>query len=158
MKQLLFALFCWMGLVAAASAATEAELTAPIHQFIDNFNKGDAVAAEAAHVSTGLVIIDEAPPHLWQGPGAFKAWSTALEAHDKAAGWTDQKVTLGKVIRTESTADRAYVVLDAVYNFKQNGVAMRENPAHMTFALQKGTGGWKIASWTWSGSTPKKAK
>jgi len=37
---------------------------------IDSFNKGDPAAAEAANVSTGVIIIDEVAPHLWQGPGA----------------------------------------------------------------------------------------
>src|SRR5512147_1222046 len=83
MKQLIFALLCSMGLVATANAATpEAELLAPIHQFIDNFNKGDAAAAEAANVPTGVIIVDEVPPHLWQGPGAFKAWAKDLDTHD----------------------------------------------------------------------------
>jgi hypothetical protein len=44
-----------------------------------------------------------------------------------------------------------------VYSFKQKGVAMDE-PAHMTFALRKATGGWKIAAWTWTGSAAQKAK
>ena len=101
MKHLMLALICSMGLVTVASAATpEAELLSPIHQFIDNFNKGDAAAAEAAGLSTGITIIDEVPPHLWQGPGAFKAWAKDLDTHDKGAGMSDQHVTLGKVSLT----------------------------------------------------------
>ena len=158
MKHLIVALLCSMGLMTAAVAATpEAELLAPIHQFIDSFNKGDGAAAEAANVSTGVVIIDEVPPHLWQGPGAFKAWSKDLDTHDKNAGMTDQQVTLGKVNLTESTVDVAYVAMEAVYSYKQKGVATRE-PAHMTFALRKGAGGWKIAAWAWTGSKPLPAK
>ena len=158
MKHLMLALLCSMGLVATAGAATpEAELLAPIHQFIDSFNKGDSAAAEAANVSTGVIIIDDVPPHLWQGPGAFKAWAKDLDTHDKNAGMTDQQVTLGKVSLTESTGDNAYVAIAAVYSYKQKGVAMSE-PAHMTFALHKGTGGWKIAAWSYAGSKPQKAK
>ena len=157
MKHLMLALICSMGLVTVASAATpEAELLSPIHQFIDNFNKGDAAAAEAAGLSTGITIIDVAP-HLWQGPGAFKAWAKDLDTHDKGAGMNDQHVTLGKVSLTESTGDNAYVAIAAVYSYKQNGLAMNE-PAHMTFALQKAAGGWKIAAWTWTGSKAQKAK
>jgi hypothetical protein len=158
MKHLMLALLCSMGLVATASAAVpEAELLAPIHQFIDSFNKGDSAAAEAANVSTGIIIIDEVAPYLWQGPGAFKAWAKDLNTHDKNAGMTGQQVTLGKVSLTESTGDNAYVAIAAVYSYKQNGVAMNE-PAHMTFALRKATGGWKIAAWTWTASKAQKAK
>jgi hypothetical protein len=147
-----------ISLVAVASAATpDAELLAPIHQFIDSFNKGDAAAAEAANVPTGIVIIDEVPPYLWQGPSAFKTWAKDLDTHDKSAGMTGQQVTLGKVSLTQSAPDHAYVAMEAVYSFKQNGVAMRE-PAHMTFALRKGTSGWKIAAWSWTASKPQTAK
>jgi hypothetical protein len=157
MKHLLVALLCSMGLVAATNAATpEAELLAPIHQFIISFNKGDAAAAETAHVSTGVVIIDDVPPYLWQGPGAFKAWSQDLAAHDRNAGVTDQQVTLSKVRLIESTADTGYVAMDAIYWYKLKGVSTREL-AHLTFALRKGSAGWKIAAWTWTGSTPQKA-
>jgi hypothetical protein len=158
MKHLVLALLCSMGLVATAGAATpEAELLAPIHQFIDSFNKGDSAAAEAANLLTGVIIIDEVPPHLWQGPGAFKAWAKDLDTHDTNAGMTNQQVTLGKVSLIESTGDNAYVAIAAVYSFKQNGVAMNE-PAHMTFVLRKATGGWKIAAWAWTGSKAQKAK
>jgi hypothetical protein len=57
MKHLMLALLCLMSLVATAGAATpEADLLAPIHQFIDSFNKGDSAAAEAANLSTGVTI------------------------------------------------------------------------------------------------------
>jgi hypothetical protein len=157
MRQQLIALVLSAGfLVSAQAAAPEAELLAPVHQFVDSFNKGDAAGAEAANVSTGIAIVDEVPPHLWQGAGAFKAWSGDLDKHDKAAGMTEQQVTLGKVHLAESNADTAYIALDAVYSYKQNGAAMRE-PAQMTFALRKVAGGWKIAAWTWTGSKPQKA-
>jgi len=158
MKHLLLALLCSISLVAVARATTpDAELLVPIHQFIDSFNKGDAAAAEAANVSTGVTIIDEVPPYLWQGPNAFKTWAKDLDTHDKSAGMTGQQVTLGKVSLTKSAPDNAYVATEAVYSFKQNGVAMRQ-PAHMTFALRKGAGGWKIAAWSWTASKPQAAK
>ena len=158
MKHLVVALLCSIGLISVADAATpQAEMLAPIHQFVDSFNRGDAAAAEAANVSTGVVIIDNVPPHLFQGTDAFKTWAKALGSHDKNAGMTDQQVILGKVRQSESMADAGYVSIDAVYSYKQNGVAMRE-PARMAVALRKVTGGWKIAAWAWTGSSPVKAK
>lgn len=156
-NHLIIALLFSLGLVTGVQAATpEAELLAPIHQFIDSFNKGDAATAEATHLASAS-ITDEVAPFHWESPGAFKAWAAALDAHDKKAGMTGQQVSLGKAHLVESTADTAYVSMDAVYSYKQNGVAMRE-PARMTFALRKAADGWKIASWTWSGSKAEKAK
>jgi hypothetical protein len=70
---------------------------------------------------------------------------------------SEQKVTLGKPSYTESSSETAYVVVPAVYSFKLKGVAMNE-PAHMTYALRKAGGSWKIAAWTWTGSKAEKAK
>ena len=43
--------------------------------------------------------------------------------------------------------------MPVVYTYKERGVAMRE-PAQMTYALQKGAGGWLITGWTWVGTAP----
>lgn len=142
---------------SGTAVAADAQLMAPIHQFIDNFNKGDVKAAEAAHASAGVSIIDEVPPHQWQGPGAFKAWAAALDADAKKRGDTDQSVSLGEPTREEVNGDQAYVVVPATFAFKEKGAAMRED-AQMTFALTKAAAGWKISGWTWTGPKPSAAK
>ena len=147
------------GVVSAGSAAMAADptLAAPIHQFIDAFNKGDGKTAGATHLAAGVSIIDEVPPHLWQGPKAFETWAADLGKNDAAAGITEEKVTLGAVTREVASSDTAYVIVAATYTFKQKGLSMRE-PAQMTFALKKDAGAWKIAGWTWTGPDPVPAK
>ena len=111
---------------------------APIQTFIDSFNKGDGVAAAATHAAgTDLVIIDEVPPYVWRGAKAFQAWSADLESDAKKNAITEPMVTIGAVTRIESNGDQSYVVVPAVYTFKQRGAAMRET-AQMTFVLSKG--------------------
>ena len=141
---------------AAAGAETpDSQVMAPIQKFVDSFNKGDAVAAAATHAATAdLAIIDEVPPHLWRGPQAFQAWSADLDSDAKKHGITDQAVSLSAAIREELNGDSAYVVVPAVYTFKERGVAMRE-AAQMTFALKKGAGGWLIQGWVWTGPKPQ---
>jgi ketosteroid isomerase-like protein len=158
MKTALIGILC-AGLLstASAAAAANAELAAPIHQFIDAFNKGDGKTAGATHLAAGVTIIDEVPPYIWQGPKAFETWAADLTKNDAAAGITDEKVTLGAVTREVVSPDTAYVIVAATYTFKQKGVAMRE-PAQMTFALRKDSGAWKIAGWSWTGPDPVPAK
>lgn len=141
----------------AAMAAGNAALEAPIHQFMDAFNKGDMKGVAAAHLTSGVSIIDEVPPHSWQGPKAFGAWAADLAKYDKAAGISDENVTLGAVTREVVSGRTAYVVMAATYTFKQKGVAMRE-PAQVTAAMKKTAKGWKIAGWTWTGPDPTPAK
>jgi ketosteroid isomerase-like protein len=158
MKTALIGILC-AGLLstASAAAAANAELAAPIHQFIDAFNKGDGKTAGATHLAAGVTIIDEVPPYIWQGPKAFETWAADLTKNDAAAGITDEKVTLGAVTREVVSPDTAYVIVAATYTFKQKGVAMRE-PAQMTFALRRDSGAWKIAGWSWTGPDPVPAK
>lgn len=140
--------------LGAAAATPEAELLAPIRLMVDSFNKGDMKTAATVIAPTGIVIIDDAPPHVWAGPDAFERWSKALEAADQAAGITDDLETNGKPTRVIVNADRGYVVLPAHYTFKQKGAAMREE-AQIVYTLQKGAGGWLITGWSWVGAKPK---
>ena len=142
----------------AGAAAADAQLTAPIQKFMDSFNKGDAAGAAATHSATAdLAIVDEVPPYHWNGANAFQAWSADLEADAKKNGITEQAVTIAAATREESDGQRAYVVVPAVYSFKQNGKPMSEK-AQMTFVLKKGASGWLIHSWTWTGPKPSPAR
>ena len=147
-----------VGLMLGASVsagAADAPWLAPIQKFVDSFNKGDMAAAAATHVATAeLVIIDEVPPYHWAGPQAFQSWAADLERDAKKNGLTDQAVTLGTPTRIEWSGEQAYVVVPAVYTFKQVGIAMRE-AAQMTFVVKKGTSGWLIQGWTWTGPKPE---
>ena len=136
---------------AAAPAGSSAVLT-PIHQFIDNFNKGDAKTAAATHADDAT-IQDEVPPHVWRGPGAFQAWAADLDKASKAAGQTDESVTLGKPVRADVNGDVAYVVIPAQFKYRQHGKRMVE-PAQMVFSLRQEASAWKIAAWAWTGGTP----
>jgi len=148
-----------LGLCVAApvqAQTADPQVVAPIIKFIDAFNKGDMAGAAATHASgADLVIIDEVSPFVWRGAQAFKTWAADLEADAKKNGITNQKVTLKPATRTETTGSDAYVVVPAVYSFSEAGVAKTES-AHMTFALKKGSTGWLIHGWTWTGPTAPK--
>lgn len=154
----LFALFgavVVVGMSAAAGAATPtAEAMMPVRAFIDGFSKGDMKAAAAQTLPDGMLIIDEIAPFTWTGPKAFDTWGKAIDDADKAAGNTDGHLTGGKPVHVEVSADRAYVVVPAVYTFKQKDVAMKET-AQMALTLQKGKTGWLITGLAWAGTKAK---
>jgi hypothetical protein len=131
---------------------------APIIKFLDAFNKGDMTGATATHASDAdVMIIDEVSPFVWRGAQALKTWAADLEADAKKHGLTDQKVTLSPATRVETNGPNAYVVVPALYTFKEGGVAMRES-GQMTFALKKAAAGWLIHGWTWTGPKARKAE
>ena len=132
-----------------AVASEETDVMAPVHQFVDGFNKGDTKSALAA-CAEQTSIIDEFPPHEWHGAGACSNWANDFDADAKKNGITDGIVTLSKPRHIDITAERAYVVVPANYTFKQNGKAMKETGSMFTFALQKSTAGWRIVGWAWT--------
>lgn len=141
----------------AAMAANTGDVTAPIHQFIDGFNAGQVNSAYAAYGPGDISIIDEFPPHLWQGKGAPQAWAADYVKHATATGVTDGLVKIGDATREVVEADDAYVIVPALYTYKEKGVAMAEE-GQMTYVLHGVSGAWKISAWTWTGVTPHPAK
>ena len=155
MRMLNLAALVTIALAAPARAQTaDADVMAPIQKFVDSFNKGDAAAAAATHApGADLTIIDEVAPYLWRGAKAFQSWSGDLDSDAKKNGVSDQNVTLSAPTRTERNGDQAYVIVPAVYSFKQRGAEMR-GAAQMTFVLKRGASGWLIHAWTWTGPRP----
>jgi ketosteroid isomerase-like protein len=158
MRTLVLALIASLAVVSPAFAqAADPAIVAPINTFVTAFNKGDVAAAAATHTSVAdLIIIDEVPPYAWHGPKAVQTWLADLGAADAKAAVTDQQVAISAPTRVEATGTAAYVIVPAVYTFKEKGVAMRE-AAQMTFFLKKGASGWLIHGWTWTGPKPSKA-
>jgi hypothetical protein len=138
--------------IATPALAGDKAVEAPIFKFVDSFNKGDIPGA-AATMTPSVSIIDEFSPHLWTGVGAFKTWGAAYGKDAAARGITDPKVVISTPTREVIAGSHAYVIVPAVYTFKQKGVAMSET-AQMTLTLTKGVKGWKITGWAWTGPDP----
>jgi hypothetical protein len=138
------------GLLAATPALADdkADALAVAKAYADAFNKADA-AAEAALCTGQAAIIDDFPPHIWQGATACADWAAALAASAKEAGYSDLHVATAKPKALVATADRAYAVLPATYIYKNHGKPVKE-PGLWTFALQKTGAGWRIAGWSWA--------
>ena len=157
MKKAMFALLMGVVWVPAGVAAAPADVTAPIRQFIDGFNSGDTKTAFEAYAKGDITIIDEFAPHVWMGPHAAQDWAADFDKNAKATGVTDAKVTYGAATRTEIEGDVAYVVMPTGYIYKLKGKAMEEK-GHITVALHKEAGGWKMRGWAWAGMRPHATK
>ena len=92
------------------------------------------------------VAVEAAPPD----PQLIAPIQTFIDAFNKGDA-------AGAASTHAATADLVYVVVPAVYAFKQRGVAMQEK-AQMTFVLQNGPSGWLIHGWTWTGPKPSAVK
>jgi hypothetical protein len=137
-------------LVSMPAAATEkTDAMATVRQFVQGFNRGDAKTALAA-CADETSIIDEFPPHVWNGAGACSKWMNDYDADARKNGITGGIVTLGNPLHVDVTAGRAYIVVPASYAFKQKGKQVRETGSTLTVVLQKGEAGWHIIAWAWT--------
>jgi hypothetical protein len=128
-----------------ASEVTDA--MAPVHQFVDGFNIGDFESAVAACTATASVI-DDFPPHAWQGPGC-KEWADGFEAVSKQEGITEARIILGKPRHVDVTNDRAYVVVPVRLEYRIKGTP-KKLPSMFTAAIRKEASGWRITGWAWT--------
>ncbi|MFY9643870.1 MAG: nuclear transport factor 2 family protein [Terriglobales bacterium] len=157
MRKLLGAVLANVLMATSFVLAATPDVTAPIHQFIDGFNKGDTKSAYAAYSTGDITIVDEFAPHRWIGPHAPQDWAADYDKHAQANGVSDGIVKYGAPTRTEVEGDAAYVVIPATYLYKERGQSMVEK-GQMTFVLHAEGGGWKIQGWTWLGVKPHPAK
>lgn len=148
-----FCTLALIGLLAVATAgpasASDTAVIATVHQFVDSFNKGDVKTALAT-CATPASIVDEFPPHEWQGPTACADWVRDLDASNKRDGITHGVVTLGTPWHIDVTGDRAYVVVPASYTYMQHGKQGGEAGSIFVLALKKVAAGWRITGWAWA--------
>lgn len=134
---------------SAAATSDQTAVVATIRQFANGLNTGDVKSALAT-CATSAAIIDEFPPHEWQGPTACADWAKGFAAANKSQGITAGVVTIGKPDRVDVTAGRAYVVAPATYSYRQHGKRITESNAVFTAALEKTAAGWRITGWAWA--------
>ena len=148
MRKLVIALALALVKAAPVVASQEAEVMAPVRQFIDGFNKGDIRMAQAA-CADQTFIIDDFPPHEWRGSGATSRWFRDLTALGKKYDMSDPFVTLAKPRQIRVTGTRAYVVVPIKLRYKDKGRLVRRTGS-MTLALRKEVESWRITAWAWT--------
>lgn len=134
--------------IAPAFASDSADVVAVVTKYSDAFSRNDIKGADSL-CTDHAIIIDDFPPHVWQGATTCEDWWHAMATDSKGSGIADGVVKLGKPWRVSVTADRAYAVFPATYTFKRHGTPTISHGV-WTFALQKLASGWRIAGWAWS--------
>jgi ketosteroid isomerase-like protein len=157
MRRMILALAVTACMAGPAWASDASDVMKVVHQYVDSFNKGDVKTANSA-CADQAVIVDDFPPHLWQGPGTCDKWAGDFDALMKKSQMTDAVVKLGKAGHVDVTGDRAYVVLPATLDYKSAGKAMQLTGSLWTFVLQKVGGGWRITAWAWAAGKTSPAK
>ena len=147
MRHIAIALALQALLISQALASEQSDVMMPIQQFIDGFNKGDFKTAVAACADDASVI-DDFPPHGWQGRGCEK-WADAFQALAKKDGITAARIASGKPRHIDVNEDHAYVVMPVTL-YVDRGGKHKTLPSMFTAALHRDAGGWRMTGWAWA--------
>ena len=147
--RLSFAALAALGLFAPAPVVrAQSAVMVPVKQFVNGFNKGDSKSSIAA-CEDDLSIVDDFAPYEWHGKGAMTRWLQDIESFAKKNGVSEERVTLGKDWHSETTGDRAYLVIPITVAYKMKGKPMKDRGV-FTIALHKGSTGWRISAWSFA--------
>ena len=131
-----------------AGAAANSSPTTTVNAVAAAFNRGD-LKGFAAFCDSPAYVIDDFPPHQWDGPNACDDWATAVAADMKKNKITNAKVALGTPWHSAITGNVAYVVVPATLAYLQNGKPVKETGSVWTVVLHKTASGWLMTSWSW---------
>jgi len=79
---------------------------------------------KTAYAPGTITIIDEFAPHRWLGPNAAHEWAADYDKHAAATGVTDGVVKYDAPTRSVVDGDTAYVIIPALYTYKEHGKPM----------------------------------
>lgn len=141
--------FAFILTATSAFASPKTDVIAAVHQYFDNLDK-DKLQMSLAVCDSNVSILDEFPPHVWQGATACADWFRDWNAYDEKNGVTDPVAVLGTPWSVDVSGDRAYFVAPATYTYNQHGKAVKELHSVFTAALRRTDAGWRITAWSWS--------
>ena len=143
MRNLLIAIAMGMSTSTPVAASDNADVIAVVHRWADAFSRR-SFNTDIAPCAEDAVVIDDLPPHVWQGPGACSNWFKAFAAWASKAGVTNAAIKLGEIPHLDVEGGFAYLVAPVTLSYIKGG-----NPVHfpgmITMTLQKRESGWRVS-------------
>jgi ketosteroid isomerase-like protein len=136
-------------MMSAAVASDEADVMVIAHQWADSFAKGDFNKSNSP-CANDAVVIDDFPPHVWQGSGACSKWYKAFAAWAAKVSVIDANITIGSSSHVDINSDYAYLVSPAGLSMLKAGKPVKlVGLLTMTFR-KDAESGWRITGFTWA--------
>jgi ketosteroid isomerase-like protein len=148
MRTIIIALAVAVLASGSAAASDETDVMAVVHKWSDAFNRGDSKTGVAT-CTEHAVIIDDFPPHVWQGSGTCFKWFEDFGAFAAKSEITDSKVSLGKARHLNVESGYAYLVSPTTYTYNKSGKPTKDT-GMVTMTLHKTDAGWRITGWAWA--------
>jgi hypothetical protein len=131
---------------AMADDKPDAAMMAPVEKIAHFIATGDG-ADLSGFASKGVVIVENFPPFLFEGPDAVQRWADGMRTHTAA---TDALAhTFGPAQDFTVQSDRAYFSLPTNWTGRAGPQGFSEDGG-WSFVLVKEKGGWRVLSYGWS--------
>ncbi len=116
-----------------------------VAQFIETGNE----ALLSAFADTGVVIIENFAPHLFEGPDAVGRWSRKILSWHQPPSDLVLKHSFGPVQDLSVQEDLAFLSLPTHWTIWQNGGIIEEDGG-WAFVLVRENGEWRVRSYGWA--------
>ena len=123
-------------------------LLAPIEKVARFLETGDE-SLLSAFANKGVVIIENFPPHLFEGDDAVKRWSEKIISWHKPPSDLVLKHTFGTVQDLRVGEDTAFLSLATHWTITQDGDSFEEDGG-WAFVLVQENGEWKVRCYGWA--------
>ncbi|MBS0578122.1 MAG: DUF4440 domain-containing protein [Proteobacteria bacterium] len=141
-----------LGMTGSAQAATadHTDIEAAVQRWAVAFSSG-SFARDNTPCAEDAVVIDDLPPHVWQGPGACSRWFDAFKAWATKNAATEAAISFGPMRHLDVEGAVAYLVAPVTLSYRRAG--QRVNfPGTITITLrtQEPGSGWRITGAAWA--------
>jgi ketosteroid isomerase-like protein len=147
-RNLLIAIAMAMVTFTPVAASDNTEVIAVVHRWTDAFSRR-SFNTDISPCAEDAVVIDDLPPHVWQGPGACSDWFKAFEAWASKGGVTNAVITLGEIRHLDFDGGFAYLVAPVTLSYTKVGKPVNF-PGMITMTLRKREAGWRISGVAWA--------
>jgi ketosteroid isomerase-like protein len=147
-RNLLIAIALMVSSATPVAASDNAEVIAVIHRWTDAFSQR-SFNTDIAPCAEDAVVIDDLPPHVWQGPGACSKWFKDFEVWASKAGVSNAVITLGEIRHLDFDGGFAYLVAPVTLSYIKAGKPT-DFRGTITLTLRKGQPGWRISGVAWA--------
>jgi ketosteroid isomerase-like protein len=147
-RNLLIAIAMAMVTFTPVAASDNTEVIAVVHRWTDAFSRR-SFNTDISPCAEDAVVIDDLPPHVWQGPGACSDWFKAFEAWASKAGVTNAVITLGEIRHLDFDGGFAYLVAPVTLSYIKAGKPVNFL-GMITMTLRKRESGWRISGVAWA--------
>ena len=124
------------------------DLLEPIEKVARFIETGDRTLL-SAFAPTGVVIIENFAPHLFEGPTAVERWSQTILRWHQPPTTLVLKHSFGAPQELRVQGDEAFVSLPTYWSISEDGETIEEDGG-WAFVLARHADGWKVRAYGWA--------